>query len=112
MIRIPGTAAYNFVSSNNCIEGDQLPEAVGVQMPWQRHPSRTHQQIIETRGFWMVSRQRPCLLVRTVAQPRCSSFVVVAITGLVLMIIVAILPGIRPYKLLTTLLCSHRTSRR
>ena len=40
MIRIPGTAAYNFVSSNNCIEGDQLPEAVGVQMPWQRHPSR------------------------------------------------------------------------
>ena len=71
MIRIPGTAAYNFVSSNNCIEGDQLPEAVGVQMPWQRHPSRTHQQIIETRGFWMVSRQRPCLLVRSIAQPRC-----------------------------------------
>ena len=74
MIRIPGTAAYNFVSSNNCIEGDQLPEAVGVQMPWQRHPSRTHQQIIETRGFWMVSRQRPCLLVRIIAQPTAVIF--------------------------------------
>ena len=31
----------------------------------------THQQIIETRGFWMVSRQRPCLLVGSIAQPRC-----------------------------------------
>ena len=52
MTTIPG-GIYDFHSSNNCIEGDNLPDAVGVQMPWQQHPQREHQQTIQMRSFHM-----------------------------------------------------------
>ena len=38
---------FNFFSIGNCIEGDRLPTAVDVQFPWESHPQRSHQHILE-----------------------------------------------------------------
>lgn len=50
MVTVP-SGLYTYKSSNNCLEGDQLSDAVGVQMPWQAHPSRSQQQLIRMRSF-------------------------------------------------------------
>ena len=52
MVAIPA-GLYDFYSRNNCIEGDPLPEAVGVQMPWQLHPQRAHSQRMRINAFYM-----------------------------------------------------------
>ena len=38
---------FNFFVIGNCIEGDRLPTAVDVQFPWESHPQRSHQHILE-----------------------------------------------------------------
>ena len=50
MVTVP-SGPYSYESSNNCIEGDQLADAVGVQMPWQGHPSRSQKQLIRMHSF-------------------------------------------------------------
>ena len=52
MVTLPA-AVYEYSSSNNCIEGDELPQAVGVQMPWQTHPARAHSQRISIHKIHM-----------------------------------------------------------
>ena len=52
MASIPG-GAFDYESTNNCIEGDQLEDAVGVQMPWQIFPQRSHSQRIRMPRFHM-----------------------------------------------------------
>ena len=39
--------AYNFYTLGNCIEGDNLPTAVDVQFPWEAHPRRSHQYMLD-----------------------------------------------------------------
>ena len=42
---------YNFFTLANCIEGDRLPNSVGVQFPWETHPGRSHQHLMEIVPF-------------------------------------------------------------
>jgi len=39
--------SFSFSVKGNCIEGDRLPDAVDVQFPWEDHPQRAHQHILE-----------------------------------------------------------------
>ena len=50
MVTVPG-GAFSYESANNCIEGDTLDAGVGVQMPWQVFPSRSHKQLIRMPSF-------------------------------------------------------------
>eukprot|EP01052_Picozoa_sp_SAG31_P034831 SAG31_NODE_4122_length_3562_cov_4.035230_4_plen_341_part_00 len=53
MVDIPSISGYVFESSNNCIEGDELPTAVGVQMPWEDHPRRHHSAVLDIESFFI-----------------------------------------------------------
>lgn len=50
MVTVP-RGVYAYESINNCIEGDRLADAVGVQMPWQKHPSRRQRQLLRMQSF-------------------------------------------------------------
>ena len=47
MCKLQEGRAYNFYTLGNCIEGDNLPTAVDVQFPWEAHPRRSHQYMLD-----------------------------------------------------------------
>lgn len=53
MVFIPGTEKYLFESKGVMIEGDDLPTAMGVQHPWEKHPSRNQQHMMRISSFYM-----------------------------------------------------------
>ena len=50
---IQGTKNYLFESKGVMIEGNPLPDAVGVQHPWQDHPSRSQKHRMTIPSFYM-----------------------------------------------------------
>jgi hypothetical protein len=50
---IPAVKNYAFESKGVMIEGDRLPEAVGVQHPWEKHPSRSQTHSMDIPSFYM-----------------------------------------------------------
>ncbi|HVY73708.1 MAG TPA: SUMF1/EgtB/PvdO family nonheme iron enzyme [Puia sp.] len=50
---IPATSNYQFESNGVMIEGDRLPTAVGVQHPWEEHPSRSQKHSMDIPAFYM-----------------------------------------------------------
>jgi hypothetical protein len=50
---IPAVKNYAFESNGVMIEGDKLPEAVGVQHPWEKHPSRSQSHSMDIPSFYM-----------------------------------------------------------
>ena len=53
MVLIPGTKEYDFNSVGVMIEGDPLPDAVGVQHPWEQHPSRSQEHVMSVPSFYI-----------------------------------------------------------
>lgn len=53
MVLIPAVKDYVFESVGVMIEGDNLPNAVGIQHAWQEHPSRSQKQTINVDAFYM-----------------------------------------------------------
>lgn len=53
MVFIPGALAYQFVSTGVMIEGNELPDAIGVQYPWEEHPQRTHAKEMMMDAFFI-----------------------------------------------------------
>jgi len=53
MVFIPGTEEYQFESRGVMIEGDDLPTAVGVQHPWEKHPSRDQKHSMKVSSFYI-----------------------------------------------------------
>ena len=53
MVLIPETANYLFESNGVMIEGNELPLAVGVQHPWENHPSRSQKHTINIPSFYI-----------------------------------------------------------
>ena len=53
MILIPATNKYNFETDGVMIEGDELPNAVGVQYPWESHPQRNHKKTMAIDSFYI-----------------------------------------------------------
>ena len=50
---IQGTDKYLFESRGVMIEGNPLPKAVGVQHPWEAHPSRNQKHLMKIPSFYM-----------------------------------------------------------
>ncbi len=50
---IPATRNYSFESMGVMVEGDPLPDAVGVQHPWEQHPSRSQKHVMAIPAFYM-----------------------------------------------------------
>jgi hypothetical protein len=50
---IPAVKGYNFESVGVMIEGDRLPDAVGLQYPWEEHPSRSQKHVMDISAFYM-----------------------------------------------------------
>jgi formylglycine-generating enzyme required for sulfatase activity len=53
MVLIPAAKNYAFRSDGVMIEGDRLPDAVGVQHPWETHPSRSQKHIMDIPSFYI-----------------------------------------------------------
>ncbi|MCW3089525.1 MAG: hypothetical protein JWP81_594 [Ferruginibacter sp.] len=53
MILVPATKSYNFQSVGVMIEGNELPKAVGVQHPWEAHPSRSQTHVMAIASFYI-----------------------------------------------------------
>jgi iron(II)-dependent oxidoreductase len=53
MIKIPGIDEYQFESVGVMIEGNELPTAVGVQHPWETHPSRSQKHNLSIPSFYI-----------------------------------------------------------
>ncbi len=53
MILIPEIKNYSFRTVGVMIEGDRLPNAVGVQHPWQKNPSRSQKYTMDIPAFYM-----------------------------------------------------------
>jgi formylglycine-generating enzyme required for sulfatase activity len=53
MVLIPETKAYNFESTGVMIEGNDLPNAVGVQYPWDSTPARAHKKEMDIKAFYI-----------------------------------------------------------
>ncbi|TSJ39766.1 formylglycine-generating enzyme family protein [Mucilaginibacter corticis] len=53
MVKIPAASNYQFESIGVMIEGNELPLAVGVQHPWECHPSRTQKHTMEIPSFYI-----------------------------------------------------------
>eukprot|EP00518_Triparma_eleuthera_P022503 CAMPEP_0197561336 /NCGR_PEP_ID=MMETSP1320-20131121/24947_1 /TAXON_ID=91990 /ORGANISM="Bolidomonas sp., Strain RCC2347" /LENGTH=334 /DNA_ID=CAMNT_0043122959 /DNA_START=6 /DNA_END=1006 /DNA_ORIENTATION=- len=45
-VTVPSASAFDFEVSGNCIEGDNLPDSVDVQYPWEDHPQRKHSRTL------------------------------------------------------------------
>ncbi|SEN88663.1 Sulfatase-modifying factor enzyme 1 [bacterium A37T11] len=53
MVLIPAVKGYNFESKGIMIEGDELPESVGIQHPWEKHPARSQKHVMDIDSFYM-----------------------------------------------------------
>jgi formylglycine-generating enzyme required for sulfatase activity len=53
MILIPEVKNFLFESLGVMIEGNDLPTAVGVQHPWEKHPSRSQKHVLDIPAFYM-----------------------------------------------------------
>ncbi|GAA4306330.1 formylglycine-generating enzyme family protein [Compostibacter hankyongensis] len=53
MIRIPAAQQYRFSSKGIMIEGNELPEAVGIQHPWETHPARSQTHTLSVPSFYI-----------------------------------------------------------
>lgn len=53
MVLIPAIKDYVFESVGVMIEGDNLPNAVGIQRPWQKHPSRSQKHTMDLASFYI-----------------------------------------------------------
>lgn len=53
MILIPAAKEYRFESHGVMIEGNELPNAIGVQYPWEAHPQRDHQHTMAIPAFYI-----------------------------------------------------------
>ncbi|NLR58353.1 formylglycine-generating enzyme family protein [Chitinophaga polysaccharea] len=53
MILIPAAKEYRFESHGVMIEGNELPNAIGVQYPWEAHPQRDHQHTLAIPAFYI-----------------------------------------------------------
>lgn len=53
MVLIPAVKNYDFISNGVMIEGDDLPDAVGIQHSWQNHPSRSQQHMMNIASFYI-----------------------------------------------------------
>jgi formylglycine-generating enzyme required for sulfatase activity len=53
MVLIPEAKNYPFESNGVMIEGNELPTAVGVQHPWEKHPSRSQKHSMNISSFYI-----------------------------------------------------------
>jgi iron(II)-dependent oxidoreductase len=53
MVKIPAVSGYQFESVGVMIEGNELPLAVGVQHPWESHPSRSQKHQMDIASFYI-----------------------------------------------------------
>jgi iron(II)-dependent oxidoreductase len=53
MIHIPAVKGYRFEGRGVMIEGNELPTAIGVQRPWQEHPSRDNYHDLDIPAFYI-----------------------------------------------------------
>jgi formylglycine-generating enzyme required for sulfatase activity len=53
MVMVPGIKNYVFQSEGVMIEGDPLPDAVGVQYPWEKHPARATKHTMDISSFYI-----------------------------------------------------------
>lgn len=53
MIFIPGIKNYMFKSTGVMIEGNPLPDAVGLQYPWEKHPARATTHVMNIHAFYI-----------------------------------------------------------
>ncbi|MBN9380371.1 MAG: SUMF1/EgtB/PvdO family nonheme iron enzyme [Chitinophagaceae bacterium] len=53
MVRIPAARGYVFESKGVMIEGNELPDGLGVQHPWETHPARSQQHTMDISAFYM-----------------------------------------------------------
>lgn len=53
MVLISGSTSFEFESNGVMIEGDDLPTAIGVQHPWETHPSRSQIHSMSIHSFYM-----------------------------------------------------------
>ncbi|MDP4129263.1 MAG: SUMF1/EgtB/PvdO family nonheme iron enzyme [Bacteroidota bacterium] len=51
MILIPAVKNFTFESKGVMIEGDELPDAIGVQHPWEKHPARSQKRVMDIPSF-------------------------------------------------------------
>ena len=53
MILVPAGRNYLFESKGVMIEGDAVPEAIGVQHPWEQHPARSQKHAMDIPAFYI-----------------------------------------------------------
>lgn len=53
MVLIPAVKNYTFKSKGVMIEGDPLPDAVGLQYPWEQHPARATKHVMDIPAFYI-----------------------------------------------------------
>ncbi|WP_335964796.1 SUMF1/EgtB/PvdO family nonheme iron enzyme [Galbibacter sp. PAP.153] len=53
MIYVPENNHYEFISNGVMIEGNDLPTAVGIQHPWEKHPARSQQHLMSIKAFYI-----------------------------------------------------------
>jgi gamma-glutamyl hercynylcysteine S-oxide synthase len=53
MVLIPAINNYDFETTGVMIEGNELPDAIGVQYPWESHPQRDHKKLMPVKSFYM-----------------------------------------------------------
>jgi len=75
MIAVPAIANYKFETNGVMIEGDDIPDEVGVQYPWESHPQRAHSKTMPIDAFYIdrypvTNKQFKQFLQATNYQPR------------------------------------------
>jgi iron(II)-dependent oxidoreductase len=53
MILVPAAKNYTFESNGVMIEGNELPTAIGVQHPWEKHPVRSQKHVMDIPSFYI-----------------------------------------------------------
>ena len=53
MILIPSSDNYIFETKGAMIEGDELPDAIGIQYPRAQHPQRNHKETLAITSFYI-----------------------------------------------------------